>query len=376
MPLRLTFTGSRASLPGSVSILNRYNRLSGPNSKSRPERRARSTLSWFAAAATALLSPTIASAEPPVCEIDRPIRMAGLDWASNRFHTALAGFILEHGYGCASDTLPGTTIPLITGLARGDLDIMMEVWKDQMTEAWEKAEKSGKVTLLGINYPDAVQGWFVPRYLVEGEAAAAKGLAHIDDLPRFTALFRDPEEPDKGRFYNCKLGWDCETINTKKLAIYGLDAHFTNFRPGSGAALAAAIASAYKRKKPILYYYWGPTWIMAKYDGVMLGEPAYDAATWSALAANDKPEKATAYPRIAVYTGANASFIAQAPAIAEFLRRYRTSNKLVSDALLYMQDNKSAGERGAVIHFLRHHAEIWSQWVPDDVARRVTGALK
>lgn len=330
----------------------------------------------IAAFAATLLSATTALPDSPACEIDRPVRFAGHDWASNRFHVAVASFILEHGYGCPTDSLPGTTIPLLTGLARGDLDIMMEVWKDQMTEAWEKAEKSGKVALLGINYPDAVQGWFVPRYLVEGDAAPAKGLAHIDDLPKFKALFRDPEEPDKGRFYNCKLGWDCETINSKKLAIYGLDVHFTNFRPGSGAALSAAIASAYKRKKPILYYYWGPTWIMAKYDGVMLAEPAYDAAIWSALAANKKPERATAYPRVAVYTGANTRFIAQAPAIAEFLRRYRTSNKFISDALLHMQENKSTSERGAALHFLRQHAEIWSGWVPGDVARRVAGALK
>lgn len=342
----------------------------------RPERPRRSVLSLLGALPIVFSLSTAVLAKNPICEIDQPVRIAGLDWASNRFHAAVTAFILKHGYGCASDTLPGTTIPLLTGLARGDLDIMMEVWKDQLTEAWEKAEKAGDVALLGINYPDAVQGWFVPRYLVEGDAAPAKGLVHIRDLPKFTALFRDPEEPGKGRFYNCKLGWDCETINTKKLAAYGLDAHFTNFRPGSGAALSAAIASAYKRKKPILYYYWGPTWIMAKYDSVMLAEPAYDPDIWSALAASDKPEQATAYPVVAVYTGANSGFIKQAPAIAEFLRRYRTSNRLVSDALLYMQEHKSAGERGAAIHFLRNHTALWSKWVPSEVAQRITAALK
>lgn len=340
------------------------------------ERRPRLIGTLFAIFIAALSLRVEQADAAPVCEVDRPVRIAGLDWASNRFHAALASFILKHGYGCASEILPGTTIPLLTGLGRGDVDIMMEVWKDQLTDAWEKAERTGKVKLLGVNYPDAVQGWFVPRYLVEGADAVAKGLKHVDDLPRFKKLFMDPEEPEKGRFYNCKLGWDCETINTKKLHVYGIDAHFTNFRPGSGAALSAVIASAYKRKRAIVYYYWGPTWVMAKYDGVMLEEPPYDRKIWSEFKAKDRPDRATAYPVVAVHTGANAAFVRQAPAIAEFLRRYRTSNRLVSNALLYLQDHKRAGEHGAALEFLRNHTELWSKWMPEDAARRVRAALK
>lgn len=319
-----------------------------------------------------LASPAKASA----CEIDRPVRIAGLDWDSNRFHAAVASYILEHGYGCETETLPGTTIPLLTGLSRGDLDIMMEVWKNQLTEAWEKAEKSGRVQTLGINFPDAVQGWFVPRYLVEGDAAPAKGLRNVSDLSRFKKLFRDPEEPGKGRFYNCKLGWDCETVNTKKLKAYGLNEHYVNFRAGSGAALSAAIASAYKRKKPILYYYWGPTWEMAKYDAFQLEEPEYDAQIWARLKATDVPKKATAYPDAEVFTAANTQFIKNAPKIAAFLKKYRTSSAIISEALLHLRESRSRGEIGAARQFLRTHGALWSSWVPGDVAARVRAALK
>ena len=310
------------------------------------------------------------------CEIDRPVRIAGLDWDSNRFHAAVAAFILEHGYGCKTEILPGTTIPLLTGLGRGDLDIMMEVWKNQLTEAWEKAEKSGRVQTLGINFPDAVQGWFVPRYLVEGENAPAKGLRKVSDLPRFKKLFGDPEEPGKGRFYNCKLGWDCETVNTKKLTAYGLNAHYVNFRTGSGAALTAAIASAYKRRKPILYYYWGPTWVMAKYDAVQLLEPEYDAEIWARLKATDTPRKATAYPVAAVFTAANTAFIRKAPKIAAFLKKYRTSSEIISKALLHLRESRSRDESGAARQFLRAHDQLWSAWVPNDVAGRIRAKLQ
>lgn len=341
--------------------------IAGPVSMLRTTLRAAITAGLIAAAS--------AAAAAPQCEVDRPVRIAGLDWDSNRFHAAVAAFVLEHGFGCKTETLPGTTIPLLTGLGRGDLDIMLEVWKDQLTEAWVKAKKAGKVRLLGVTYPDAVQGWFVPRYLVEGDGAPAKGLRRVSQLAEHKALFRDPEEPDKGRFYNCKLGWECETVNTKKLAAYGLAAHFTNFRPGSGAALSAAIAAAYKRRKPILYYYWGPTWVLGKYDGVLLEEPACDADAWKAFTQEKAPKRGCAYPRAPVYSGANTGFVARAPRITAFLEKFRTSNALVSEALLTMQENRSAGEKGAALHFLRTREDVWSKWLAPDAARRVKAAL-
>ncbi len=311
----------------------------------------------------------------PKCELERSVNFAGLDWDSALFHSEVAAFILQKGLGCQTEIIPGTTIPLTAGLVRGDLDIMMEIWNNQTTEAWRKGEEAGKVQLLGFNFPDAVQGWFIPRYLVEGANAPAKGLTHVQDLVKFKTLFRDPEAPKKGRFYNCKLGWNCETINTKKFQIYGLGKHFVNFRSGTGAALSAAIASAYKRKKPIVYYYWGPSWIMGKYDAVKLKEPDCSEEEWKTLTSEKSPTKACAYPINKVYIGANTTFIQKAPVITAFLRKYKTSSKLVNEALVYLKDNKGARARDAALFFLKTHPEIWTKWLPEDVAKRVKAAL-
>ncbi|NIR98930.1 MAG: ABC transporter substrate-binding protein, partial [Gammaproteobacteria bacterium] len=168
------------------------------------------------------------------CEVSRPVKFAGLDWQSNAFHVEVARFIMEKGYGCSTDSIPGSTIPLLQGMARGDLDVTMELWRDNVEEAWAKIRKANQAEILGVNFPDAIQGWFVPRYLVEGSGAKAPGLKAVSDLPKYKQLFRDPEEPSKGRFYNCILGWGCEVINTNKLKGYGLLSDYTNFRPGTG----------------------------------------------------------------------------------------------------------------------------------------------
>lgn len=323
----------------------------------------------------------VAGATPAsACEIDRPVVFAGLDWDSNAFHNALAGFILREGYGCKTDIIPGSTLPLLTGMARGDIDVTMEIWIDNITVPWNEAVAAGQVKSVGTNFPDAVQGWFVPRYLVEGDTARgieakAPDLRSVGDLPRYKSLFRDPEEPDKGRFYNCILGWACEVVNTNKLAAYGLDAHFTNFRPGSGAALAAAIASAYKRGKPVVAYYWGPTWLMGAYDLVQLEEPAYDEAKWLAFSADPETHPPTAYPVVEVVIGVNTEFATQAPELIRFLTAYETSNRLVSEALAYLETERGATAEDAALFFLRQHPDIWTGWVPDDVAARVNAAL-
>jgi ABC-type proline/glycine betaine transport system substrate-binding protein len=319
-------------------------------------------------------------AEASSCPFDRPIVFAGLDWDSNAFHTAVAGYILKHGYECAVDVVPGTTIPLIAGLRRGDIDVMMEVWRDNITESWLEGVEAGEVVEAGVNFPDAVQGFYVPRYMIEGDRernieAVAPELKSVFDLPKYKSLMTDPEEPAKGRFYNCILGWSCEQINTKKLESYGLLAHFTNFRPGTGAALAAAITSNYERGKPFVAYYWGPTWILGKYDLVMLEEPPYTEDAWQRMSALDDYSNPVAYPLVPVVVGVNTEFKDSAAELMDFLAAYQTTNQMVSDALALMQADRSATSDDAAEMFLRDNPDIWVGWLPDDIAANVNASL-
>jgi len=322
----------------------------------------------------------LSSPAKAACELDRKIVFAGLDWDSNTFHVEVARYILEKGYGCDTDMVPGSSLPMLTALSRGDVDVMMEVWLDNVREAWTRLEREGKVSVLGVNFPDAVQGFYVPRYVIEGDPdrgikPLAPDLRRVDQLPDHASLFADPEQPEKGRFHNCILGWTCETVNTKKLRAYGLDRSFTNFRPGTAAAVDAAITSAYERGVPILTYYWGPTWILGKYDLVLLEEPAFDEKTWTRFLRESNPRKAVAYPLTKVLVGAHRNFAESAPRAAAFLRNYRTTSSLVSEALAFVRENEGASMRDAAVRFLRTRGEVWEKWVPSEVAREVRAEL-
>ncbi len=315
------------------------------------------------------------------CELKQKIILGGLDWDSNTFQNEIVKFVLEKGYGCEVDVIPGTTIPLLTALAKGNLDILMEVWHDNIAAAWSKLEKEKKAQLIGTSFPDAVQGFYVPTYLVKGDATrnitpAAPNLKSVADLPRYKELFKDPERPSKGRFLNCILGWSCENVNTKKLKAYGLEESFVNFRPGTGAALDSAIISSYERGLPFVAYYWGPTWILGKYDLTKLNEPPYDSKIWQQLISSQNPRKATDYPIVKVHIGANTKFVEVAPAIVAFLSKYNLTAKTISEALAYTEADPKRTLHDAAKKFLSDNKDIWRQWVPKPVSDRVIAALE
>jgi glycine betaine/proline transport system substrate-binding protein len=330
-------------------------------------------------AAAAVTATAFAAPAAQACDIKRPIVFGNLDWDSNSFHTAVAQMILEKGYGCKTDSIPGSTIPLNAGIVRGDVDVLMEIWSSTAPQVWTDGVKDGKVETVGINYPDAIQGWYVPKYLVEGPNAPAPDLKSVADLPKYKELFKDPEEPSKGRFYNCILGWSCEVTNTKKLTAYGLTKDYTNFRPGTGAALSAVVESSIKRHKPIVFYYWGPTWVLGKIGDqvVQLKEPAYNATDWKQLIDAKNPadvKHATAYPLTKIYIGVNSKFAKEAPAEIAFLKNYHTTAARASKALAYMQDHDGSAKNAAA-HFLKTRQDLWTKWVPADVAKKVEAAL-
>ena len=316
-----------------------------------------------------------ASASAQECPVDQTIRFGVSNWKSIDFHTEVARKILEAGYGCETEAVSADTLPALSALARGDIDLYMESWIANAEKPWVEGIKEGKVIDLGINFPDAPQGWFVPKYLVEGPDAPAPDLKSVKDLAKYKDLFSDPEEPEKGRFYNCVLGWGCEGTNTKKLKVYGLDEHFTNFRPGSGGAFAAEIASAVARKQPIVFYYWGPSGLYGKLvdDIVMLEEAPFDEAIWAALQNSDEPTEATAYPNAPVHKGANAEFADKAPELIAIISQYSLSTAETSKAVAYMEDENADADEAA--EWWLSNNDAWKAWVPEDVAKRIAASL-
>ncbi len=312
------------------------------------------------------------------------IIFADFGWDSAQVHNRIASFIIEKGLGYPVKYVQGETIMLNTALiqAKGGEapNVNMETWTENWQDLYDEGLAKGKdpstkqgFVNLGANFPNSVQGWYVPRYMVEGDAKrgikpTAPGLKSVSDLPKYWKLFKDPEDPTKGRFFSCIPGWSCALVNEKKFDVYGIKKHYNIMQPGSGPALAASMETAYKRGKPWLGYYWAPTWVLGKLDMLQLEEPAFDQEIWDTT-------KACEYPAVKADILVHKSLIKAAPDVVAFLKNYETTLDINNKFLAYMQDNKAKTEEAA-IWFLKNYEDLWIGWVSADVAAKVKTAIK
>lgn len=201
---------------------------------------------------------------------------ADAGWDSVKFHNAVAGFIGTHAYNITPKIISGSTPIIQTALLRGDVDVHMELWTDNVP-TFEADMKTGKLLNLGINFDDDKQGLYVPRYLIEGDAKRgikplAPDLKTVKDLARYAHLFKDPEDPSKGRLYGAIPGWSIDKILYLKYEAYGLNKNYVYFRSGSEPALNSAFLAAYTKGEPIVGYNYEPTWLTGKLSrGIIYG---------------------------------------------------------------------------------------------------------
>jgi glycine betaine/proline transport system substrate-binding protein len=314
------------------------------------------------------------------CAAGRTVKFAGITWESGQFTTEVLRYILEKGYGCRTEVVLGSSAVTETALVAGDLQIWGEQWEGRSAIV-ARGIADGRVRLVGnILDGGTVEGWFVPTYVIKGDAQrnispAAPTLRSVTDLVRYRHIFRDPERPHLGRFYNCIIGWTCERINNQKLRAYGLDRYFVNFRPGSGAALDAAIAGAYERGRPIFFYYWAPSGLMARFDVTRLEEPEFNEACWSTLMDPNHPRPCgSAYPSINLRFGVSSTLPAD-DVINDLLSQVQFPlaffNQILAEIGIYRKPVAQVARE-----FLVEQQDMWTRWVPADVAARVIASLR
>ena len=60
--------------------------------------------------------------------------LGDFDWDSANIHTAIASFIIENGYGCDVEVTKGSTTPIMAAFFDGQIDVITELWEDNLVE--------------------------------------------------------------------------------------------------------------------------------------------------------------------------------------------------------------------------------------------------
>lgn len=323
------------------------------------------------AVAILMLSLVLASCSGGPSSTTKEIKFADAGWDSIKFHNAVAGTILEELYGYSWSEVPGSTPVTHQGLLSGEIDGHMEIWSANIA-SYEDDIAAERFVVLGTNFDDNYQGIYVPRYVIEGDAergieATAPDLKYVWDLKNYPEVFKDDENPAMGRMYGAIPGWEVDQIMNNKFLHYGLDENFIYFRPGSEAALATAITTAYERGEPVAAYYWEPTWLLGMYDMVLLEDEPYDESNYL--------DGQSALPAVNVTIGVSNAFNEgdNAEAIA-LLSKYKTSSAMTSEALAHMQESGEDYVQTAK-WFLNEHSELLDEWLNADDAAKMKEAL-
>ena len=338
------------------------------------------------AAVTATEAPAAPAVKAPEKEL---IKFHDGQWGSNWVHLAIARYILENGYGYETEEVQGTTGTQQLTLVEGDVHVNMETWRMNIPVWYKEGTAAGTIidlagttdplTALPAGSPGqtvavAGQGFYVPRYMIEGDAergieATAPDLKSVQDLRKYKDLFADPNDPDKGAVYNCILGWACQKVNRAKWHAYDMYTDFNVIEPGGSAALKAAIVAPYEAGEPFVSYYWQPTDVINLRDMVMLEEPKWNQECQDSIDAAVEAEPYEAelgchFPISDTHTVVNAEFAKRQPQVIEFLTNYYVDAKPLAEAEAYKSE---AGVEwvDVAIKYLRDHRDVWTTWITD-----------
>ncbi|MDR1885176.1 MAG: ABC transporter substrate-binding protein [Synergistaceae bacterium] len=281
-------------------------------------------------------------------------------WDSQKFHNAIAALVVEHAYdGYRFDVSTASTTMNWQSMIAGDVDIDIESWTENVASYPDDVAR-GDIVNVGVLVADSAQGIYVPRYVVEGDAArgikpTAPDLRTVADVGKYPEVFPDEESPGKGRLYGAIPGWMVDEILYKKYEFYGLDKTFNYVRLGSEASLFASLVSAYNLGEPWVGYCYEPTWIVGLLDLVRLEDAPYDPALYL--------DGKCAFPSQELKIVSNKWFAEKAPDLAGFFKKYRTSSAAISQALSYLEETRSSHEEAAV-WFLKNNDSLLDEWLP------------
>ena len=322
---------------------------------------------------TCLLASGCGNSETPSPQTNKDmITIAGSTWDSAQVNAEIFSFIAKNGYGYNTDIVMAASAIELQQHAKGDIDVRMENWTKTYAEEYYDPLEKGDFIVVNEILKDNEQGFYVPTVILKGDPQKgikplAPDLKSVFDLPKYQELFKDPEDPKKGRIYGAPETWSTNKNLEPKMKNYDLEKYYSLFKPGTDTALATAIASAAEKGEPIIAYYWAPTWLLGKYDLTRLEEPPYDEEAWKTYNCE--------FPADSVTLTVHKDLPDTAPELVEVLKKFEMDSVKMNEILAYMLDNK-ADPPSTALWYLKNNQDTWSKWLPQEIAEKVAAALK
>ena len=237
------------------------------------------------------------------------------------------------------------------GIRAGDLFYNCETWPSYNPTKEKYLSEyggDGSLTIIADTGIIGETAYWVPRYIIEGDAArgipaSAPDLKSFKDLNNYKHMFKSLESGDRGNLIGCPVAaWACE--DQKRMDDLGVD--FYAQALGSETAHWAEMLAKYKRGEPFIAYAWAPHWIHAALDLVEVELPA--EVSW--------PDDIT-------FKYANPDLMKEHPEVVQLIKNHRLTNKQQA-GMIYEIDFKKRDVEEVVDEWMEANEAIWRKWLP------------
>lgn len=284
------------------------------------------------------------------------IKLVENDWSASRVNVAVAKIILAEkmGYGVEIVALDETA--QWTAIAAGDAHASLELWPSGHGASVEEFITKQKVVENGGSLgPIGKIGWYIPTYMVEQNPALATWEGFLD--PANAALFATAETGDKGQFLASAPGftqYDEDIINNLGM---NLEVVFA----GSEETTLAQLDAAYSRNDPILFYFWTPHSIHAKYDLTEVTLPPYSDECYAKIESNGVD---CDYPADELFKIFWVELKEKAPDAYQMLKNMNYTTRDQIEMIADIELNGKTPEEAAQA-WVDANEDVWKSWIPE-----------
>lgn len=242
-------------------------------------------------------------------------------------------------------------------MAKGDIDIVHEIWKDAFEASYIKALASGGIEEILTHDAVPREGWWYPEYVEK----ICPGLPDWNALAKCSDKFARKDSDGKGVFIGAPLYW----LKRDAEKIEALGMNFIVKNVNSVNSIWSELEEAVKKMEPIVIFNWSPNFIGAKYAGKFVEFPKYDPKcitdpSWgiNPKALYDCGSPSNNYLKLAV----NADFKKNHPKAYKVIKQMNFSSSDINNMANYI-DTDRLQATAAAQKWLEDHKEKWSKWV-------------
>lgn len=276
-------------------------------------------------------------------------------WSASELNVAVAKILLENELGYPVEIISLDENAQWPALASGDAHASLEVWPSgHAANVEEFIDGAGTVENGGLLGPVGRIGWYMPTYMIDQDASLATWEGFTK--PETAALFATAETGDNGQF----LGGDPSFVQYDGDIINNLGMPFEVVFAGSEEAILAQLDSAYSREEPVLFYFWTPHSIHAKYDLTRVALPEYSDECYAEA---DSGGVACDYPGDDLFKIFWSGLAEAAPDVHTLLSNmnYSTEDQIEMIAAVEI-DGQSVED--AAQAWLDANEDVWRAWLP------------